>query len=67
VNTTNILFICVGAFVGLEEIIKDRMGSKTVGFGTEPKITGEKQIGDIYRMMEPHDLIKYGLIPEFVE
>ncbi len=66
VNTTNILFICGGAFVGLEEIIKNRMGSKTVGFGSEPKSAKEKKIGDIYRMMEPHDLIKYGLIPEFV-
>lgn len=66
VNTTNILFICGGAFVGLEEIIKNRLGSKTVGFGSEPKSAKEKKIGDIYRMMEPHDLIKYGLIPEFV-
>src|SRR4030043_410967 len=66
VNTADILFICGGAFVGLEEIIKNRMGSKKVGFGSEPKSTVEKKIGDIYRMMEPHDLIKYGLIPEFV-
>jgi ATP-dependent Clp protease ATP-binding subunit ClpX len=66
VNTTNILFICGGAFVGLEEIIKNRLGSKTVGFGSEPKSAKEKKIGDIYRLMEPHDLIKYGLIPEFV-
>jgi len=66
VNTTNILFICGGAFVGLEEIIKNRLGSKTVGFGSEPKSSKEKKIGDIYKMMEPHDLIRYGLIPEFV-
>jgi ATP-dependent Clp protease ATP-binding subunit ClpX len=66
VNTTDILFICGGAFVGLEEIIEQRTGKKIVGFGSEPKSMREKKIGDILRMVEPQDLIKYGLIPEFV-
>jgi len=66
VNTTNILFICGGAFVGLEKIIEERIGKKTVGFGARPENTGKKQIGDILRHVEPQDLIKYGLIPEFV-
>jgi ATP-dependent Clp protease ATP-binding subunit ClpX len=66
INTANILFICGGAFVGLEDIIKNRTGSKTVGFGAEPKSVKERKISDIYKMLEPHDLIKYGLIPEFV-
>jgi ATP-dependent Clp protease ATP-binding subunit ClpX len=66
VDTTNILFICGGAFVGLEEIIEQRTGKKIVGFGSEPKGMREKKMGDILRMVEPQDLIKYGLIPEFV-
>ncbi len=66
VNTTNILFVCGGAFVGLEEIIEQRRGKRSVGFGSKPKSMHEKKIGDILRMMEPQDLIKYGLIPEFV-
>jgi ATP-dependent Clp protease ATP-binding subunit ClpX len=66
VNTTNILFICGGAFIGLEDIIEQRMGKRAVGFGSEPKSRQEKRIGDILSMVEPQDLIKYGLIPEFV-
>ncbi len=66
VNTTNILFICGGAFVGLEKIIEHRMGRNAVGFGTELKSREKKKVGDIYKMVEPQDLIKYGLIPEFV-
>jgi ATP-dependent Clp protease ATP-binding subunit ClpX len=66
VNTTNILFICGGAFVGLEKIIEHRMGRNAVGFGTKLKSRAEKKVGDIYKMVEPQDLIKYGLIPEFV-
>jgi ATP-dependent Clp protease ATP-binding subunit ClpX len=66
VNTTNILFICGGAFVGLEEIIEQRAGKRAVGFNTKLKSREEKKIGDIYKMLEPQDLIKYGLIPEFV-
>ncbi len=64
VDTTNILFICGGAFVGLEEIIERRIGKKTVGFGAE--VTAKRKIGNILTHVEPEDLIKYGMIPEFV-
>jgi ATP-dependent Clp protease ATP-binding subunit ClpX len=66
VNTTNILFICGGAFTGLEKIIEERVGKKTVGFGSEPIGVRDKNIGEILKMMLPQDMIKYGLIPEFV-
>ena len=66
INTTNILFICGGAFVGLEKIIEERIGKKVVGFGAEPAIVGSKKIGNILKILQPQDLIKYGLIPEFV-
>ncbi|MEN2985287.1 MAG: ATP-dependent Clp protease ATP-binding subunit ClpX [Thermodesulfovibrionaceae bacterium] len=62
-DTTNILFICGGAFVGLEEIIKRRVGKRTVGFLSELVKAEEKNILDF---VEPEDLIKYGMIPEFV-
>jgi len=65
VNTTNILFICGGAFVGLEKIIEQRLGKKTVGFGAEQKGAHGKQLGDVLKMVQPQDLIKFGLIPEF--
>ena len=65
VNTTNILFICGGAFVGLEKIIEERLGKKVVGFGSEPTGMRNKKIGDILKMAQPQDLIRYGLIPEF--
>lgn len=66
VNTTNILFICGGAFVGLEDIVGQRTGKKTLGFGAEVISQKEKKIGNILSLLEPEDLIKYGLIPEFV-
>lgn len=66
VNTTKILFICGGAFVGLDETIEQRTGKRTVGFGSELKSSKEKKIGETLEMIEPQDLIKYGLIPEFV-
>ena len=66
VNTTNILFICGGAFVGLDEVIAQRTGKKTVGFGSELISKKEKKIGALLEDVEPQDLIKYGLIPEFV-
>jgi ATP-dependent Clp protease ATP-binding subunit ClpX len=66
VNTTNILFLCGGAFVGLEKIIEKRTGKKTVGFGSDPSSTKYEKVGDTLKMMQPQDLIKYGLIPEFV-
>lgn len=66
VNTTNILFICGGAFVGLDEIIEKRIGQRTVGFVSETVVRKDRKIGEVLSLVEPEDLIKYGLIPEFV-
>jgi len=66
VNTTNILFICGGAFIGLDKIIEKRIGQRTVGFMSETITNKERKIGEVLRLVEPGDLIKYGLIPEFV-
>jgi len=66
VDTTNILFICGGTFNGLEQIIQRRKGSKAMGFGAKIHKAGDKKIGDILRMVQPEDLIRYGLIPEFL-
>jgi ATP-dependent Clp protease ATP-binding subunit ClpX len=66
VDTTNILFICGGAFVGLDKIIEDRIGIKGLGFGAEIRRKDEKNYGEIVGKTQPEDLIKYGLIPEFV-
>lgn len=66
IDTTNILFICGGAFDGLEKIVEDRIGRKSIGFGANIVTKKESNIGDILRQVEPQDLIKYGLIPEFV-
>ncbi|WP_031513126.1 ATP-dependent Clp protease ATP-binding subunit ClpX [Desulfofalx alkaliphila] len=65
-DTTNILFICGGAFDGIDSIIQNRIGKKTMGFGAEIKTKEEKKIGEILRNVLPEDLLKYGLIPEFV-
>jgi ATP-dependent Clp protease ATP-binding subunit ClpX len=66
VDTTNILFICGGAFSGLETVISQRVGTKTMGFGAEPVKNSEQKIGEILCKVEPGDLLKYGLIPEFI-
>ncbi len=66
VDTTNILFICGGAFIALDGIIEQRTGQKTVGFASELITKAERKIGRILSLVEPEDLIKYGLIPEFV-
>ena len=66
IDTTNILFICGGAFDGLEKIIERRIGHKTIGFGAEVLTREEKKIGDILRQNMPEDLLRYGLIPEFI-
>ena len=66
IDTTNILFICGGAFVGLEKIIERRSGKKTLGFKAEVKATRNRDLGTTLERVEPQDLIKYGLIPEFV-
>jgi len=66
VDTTNILFICGGAFVGLDQIIKRRIGQSTIGFGAEIKAKSELRLGDILQEVQPEDLLKFGLIPEFI-
>src|SRR5215208_6033827 len=66
VDTTNILFICGGAFCGLEQIVERRIGGKSLGFGSEPKSKNDKNIGELLALVEPDDLLKFGLIPEFV-
>jgi len=66
VDTTNILFICGGAFAGLEKIIGDRLQGKSIGFGAHVAAPDERRAGEILRQSEPEDLLKYGLIPEFV-
>jgi ATP-dependent Clp protease ATP-binding subunit ClpX len=65
-DTTNILFICGGAFVGLESIIEQRTGKKSVGFKADVKKKSEKNFLSILEQVQPQDLIRYGLIPEFV-
>ena len=66
IDTTNILFICGGAFVGLDDVIERRMNQKSLGFGAEIKSKREKKANLILENVLPEDLIKYGLIPEFV-
>lgn len=66
VDTTNILFICGGAFVGLDNIIRNRIGKKTMGFGQVLVSKDNHDIGDVLEQVKPEDLLKYGLIPEFV-
>ena len=66
IDTTNILFIVGGAFTGIEKIIEQRTGKKQMGFGAEVKTREEKDIGAILKEILPEDLLKYGLIPEFV-
>jgi len=66
IDTTNILFICGGAFVGLEEVVERRMNQKSLGFGAEIKSKREKKNTQLLEHVLPEDLIKYGLIPEFV-
>ncbi|HEX4873322.1 MAG TPA: ATP-dependent Clp protease ATP-binding subunit ClpX [Sphingorhabdus sp.] len=66
VDTTNILFICGGAFAGLEKIIANRLEGKSIGFGANVADPDERRTGAILKQIEPEDLLKYGLIPEFV-
>ncbi|HEU0265801.1 MAG TPA: ATP-dependent Clp protease ATP-binding subunit ClpX [Geobacterales bacterium] len=66
VDTTNILFICGGAFAGLENLIQQRIGVKTLGFGAEVKKKAEKKSGELLADVTPEDLLKFGFIPEFV-
>ncbi len=66
IDTSNILFICGGAFCGLEQIIERRMGVKGIGFGADIQSRGERKIGDVLRDVQSEDLLKFGLIPEFI-
>jgi ATP-dependent Clp protease ATP-binding subunit ClpX len=66
IDTTNILFICGGAFAGMEKIIESRIGRKGVGFGADIRKAGEKDLGDLLAHVLPEDLLKFGLIPEFI-
>jgi len=66
VDTTNILFICGGAFSGLDEVIEKRLGKSNMGFGSEIKSKEKKDVGELLALVQPEDLIKYGLIPEFI-
>jgi ATP-dependent Clp protease ATP-binding subunit ClpX len=66
VDTTNILFVCGGAFAGLEQIVAKRGQSASIGFGADVRAPEERQTGEILKDVEPEDLLKFGLIPEFV-
>ncbi len=66
IDTTNILFICGGAFDGLEKIIEGRIGQKSIGFNAEISEKNKTSVGELFRQVMPQDLIKFGLIPEFV-
>ncbi len=66
IDTTDILFICGGAFDGLEKIIQSRVGNKGIGFGADVLTSDDGNLGDVLKQILPQDLLKYGLIPEFV-
>ena len=66
IDTTNILFICGGAFEGLDKIIENRLDRKSIGFNAEIKDKNETEVGKLLKQVQPEDLVKFGLIPEFV-
>ncbi|MFZ9396673.1 MAG: AAA family ATPase, partial [Erythrobacter sp.] len=66
VDTTNILFICGGAFAGLDKIIADRLQKRSIGFGANVADPEKRRVGELLEKSEPEDLLKFGLIPEFV-
>ena len=66
VDTTNILFICGGAFTGLEDIIENRIGQKLIGFGADMKMKKDRDQWALLKEVQPEDLLKYGMIPEFI-
>jgi len=66
IDTTNILFICGGAFVGLDAVVKRRKGKKSIGFGAKVTDDGKKKLGELLSSVRPEDLLKFGLIPELV-
>ena len=65
-NTKNILFICGGAFDGLEKIIEQRLDQKTMGFGADIQSKKEKNVSQLLAQVQPHDILKFGIIPELV-
>ena len=66
IDTTNILFICGGAFAGLEDLINQRVGEKRIGFGSDAVSVNDKSTGELLKELQPEDLMKFGIIPEFV-
>jgi ATP-dependent Clp protease ATP-binding subunit ClpX len=66
IDTTNILFICGGAFDGLDKVIRNRTEKTSIGFGAEVKSPSDRDVGELFREVEPEDLIKFGLIPELI-
>ena len=66
IDTTNILFICGGAFDGIDKIIQNRTGKKSIGFGADVRSKSSQDVGEILKLILPEDLLKFGLIPEFV-
>jgi ATP-dependent Clp protease ATP-binding subunit ClpX len=66
IDTSNILFICGGAFVGLEQIIQRRIGVKGIGFGADIQIKDDRRLGEVLREVQAEDLLRFGLIPEFI-
>ena len=66
IDTTNILFICGGAFAGIEKIVENRIGTRGVGFGADVRLPEDKNLGDLFESVMPGDLTKFGLIPEFI-
>ncbi len=66
IDTSNILFICGGAFVGLDKIVESRIASQPIGFGAEVKQASEKNLAELYEHISPDDLVKFGLIPEII-
>ncbi len=66
VDTSNILFICGGAFVGLDGIVQRRIGTNTLGFGAEIRSKKDYRLGELFERLQPEDLLKFGLIPEFI-
>ncbi|MBI2198000.1 MAG: ATP-dependent Clp protease ATP-binding subunit ClpX [Candidatus Rokubacteria bacterium] len=66
VDTTNVLFLCGGAFVGLDKIVESRVGKSGMGFGAEVRTRDERRVGDLLALVQPEDLLKFGMIPEFV-
>src|SRR5208337_3938051 len=66
IDTTNVLFICGGAFDGLEKIIESRVSQNSVGFRSSPESKKERKIGRLFEQLMPEDLLRFGLIPEFI-